>query len=170
LLPLLLTSVSTRQVVLGKWSAVATFALATLSVSIVASAAVLSTAAPSLLVSRGGQLGTWVVLGLIPLSLLGAAISVLVGLVCRTTKEASTALRMLVFAPMVSGMFLVFFPTWADRLWFLPVFGQQALVAIADPATALMRGSILAVLTAVGTIGALMGAASALGRADVLSA
>ena len=170
LLPLLLTSVSTRQVVVGKWSAVATVALAILGVNVVASAAVLSTAAPSVLASRGGQLGIWVVFGLVPLSFFGAAMSVLVALVCRTTKEASTALRLLVFAPMVSGMFLVFFPAWADRLWFVPVFGQQALVALADPATVLIRGSILTVLTAAGTMGALMGAVSALGRADVLSA
>ena len=108
--------------------------------------------------------------GLVPLSFFGAAMSVLVALLCRTTKEASTALRMLVFAPMVSGMFLVFFPAWADRLWFVPVFGQQALVALADPATVLIRGSILAVLTTAGTMGGLMGAVSALGRADVLSA
>jgi sodium transport system permease protein len=170
LLPLLLTSVPTRQIVLGKWSAVATFALTILGVSLVASAAVLSTAAPAVLLSRGGQLGIWIALGLIPLTFFGAAMSVLVALVCRTTKEASTAMRLLVFAPMVSGMFLVFFPTWAERLWFVPLLGQQALVALADPATALVRGSVLAVLTAAGTMGALMGAVSALGRAEVLSA
>ena len=52
---------------------------------------------------------------------------------CRSTKEAHTALRFLVFVPMLVGMFLVFFPRGVGRAWFLlPVVGQQALIGFRE--------------------------------------
>jgi sodium transport system permease protein len=112
LLPLLLNPVPRQDVIVGKWLALTTFALAAVAVNSVAMAAVLAWAAPALLASRAPQLLLWITLGLIPLALLGAALSLLVAVLCRSTKEAHTALRFLVFVPMLVGMFLVFFPAW----------------------------------------------------------
>ena len=115
LLPLLLNPVPRQGVIVGKWLAVTAFALAAVVVNTVALAAVLAWAAPTLLASRAPQLLLWITLGLVPLALLGAALSLLVAVVCRSTKEAHTALRFLVFVPMFVGMFLSFFRHGSGR-------------------------------------------------------
>lgn len=169
LVPLLLNPVSAREVIVGKWIAVAAFAFAALMVNGVALTLVLSSADPSLLARRGLQLMVWVGLGLVPLAALGASTNLFVALLCRTTKEAHTASRILAFAPMLVGMFLVFFPAWADRVWFLiPIVGQQALLSV-DSSVPLVRGVLLALVTALVAVVPLVGTIWVLGRDDVLS-
>jgi sodium transport system permease protein len=169
--PLLLNPVARRDVVLGKWLAVTTFALAAVAFNSLGSGAVLAWAAPALLVSRAPQLLLWITLGLIPLALLGAALSVLVAILCRSTKEAHSALRILALVPMLVGMFLVFFPTSIGQAWFLlPVVGQQALVGLEEPSVPFLRATILALVTLAAAAVALVSAGRALSRDDVLSA
>jgi sodium transport system permease protein len=171
LLPLLLNPVSGRDVILGKWIAVTTFALAAVALNSLGVTAVLWSAAPALLASLGPQLFLWGALGLIPLAALGAAMSLLTASVCRTTKEAHGALTFLVFLPMLIGMFLVFFPAWVSRVWFVfPIVGQQALVGLREPSLPIGRSVILALVTLAAAAVALAGAARVLNRDDIRSA
>ena len=115
LLPLLMHPVGRRDLLLGKWLAVAVFALAGLALNV---------AGFALLLHRTPRAALAV--GLIPLAMLAAALEVLVSTACRGVKEAHTYLSLLVFAPMGLGMFMVFSPV-AGRWWwkYLPVAGQQ---------------------------------------------
>jgi len=95
----------------------------------------------------------------------------LVAVLCRSSKEAHTALRFLVFVPMLVSMFLVFFPTWVGKAWFLmPIVGQQALIGLRESSVPVARGVILAMVTLVAAVLALVGAGRALNRDDVLIA
>jgi sodium transport system permease protein len=170
LLPLLLNPVPRQDVIVGKWLAVTAFALAAVVVNSVALAAVLAWAAPALLASRAPQLLLWITVGLVPLALLGAALSLLVAVACRSTKEAHTALRFLVFVPMFVGMFLVFFPAWVGQVWFLlPIVGQQALIGVREPSVPVVRSLILALVTLAAAVVALVSAGRVLNRNDILS-
>jgi sodium transport system permease protein len=171
LLPLLLAPIPRPDVIIGKWLAVASFALAAVAINSTGLASVLGWAAPDLLASRTSQLVLWIVLGLVPLALLGAASSLLVASLCRSTKEAHTALRFLVFVPMLVGMFLVFFPARMSRVWFLlPVVGQQALIGMKGPSFPVAHAVVLALVTLAATGVAVLAAARVLNRDDILSA
>ena len=112
----------------------------------------------------------WIVFGLIPLALLGAATNLLVAILCRTMKDANTASKMLVFMPMLVGMFLVFFPAWVGRAWFLlPIVGQQALVGLTEASVPVVRAVVLALATVSAAALALLVATRMLRRDDVLS-
>jgi sodium transport system permease protein len=170
LTPLLLNPVSAREVIVGKWLAVTAFALVAVIVNSVGLMLVLSSADPAILTRRGLQLMVWIGLGLIPLAALGASTNLLVAILCRTTKEAHTASTILVFVPMLVGMFLVFFPGWVDRVWFLlPIVGQQALVGLRASSVPLVPGVLLALVTASAALLPLLGASYFLRRDDVLS-
>ena len=86
LCPLLLNPVPRRDVIIGKWLAVTAFALAAVAFNSLGLAAVLAWTAPAVLASRAPQLLLWMTLGLVPLALLGAALSLLVAVLCRSTK------------------------------------------------------------------------------------
>lgn len=125
LLPLLMNPVRRREIVLGKWLAVAAFACAGL---------VLNLAGFAVVLARNGMaapVGWWrivpaVAAGLLPLALLAASLQLLISTVCRAAKEAQTYLSMLVFLPMGMGMFQVFAPGSGHGWYaFLPVLGQQ---------------------------------------------
>jgi sodium transport system permease protein len=159
LVPLLLNPVSGSEIVIGKWIAVVAFALASLALNGLGTILVLALASPSVLIWRGPQLALWMTLGLVPLALLGAAVNLLVAVMCRTTKEAHGALRFLAFVPMLIGMFLVFFPTGSSRLWMvLPIVGQQALIGAAPHIVPIGESLVLAVLTLASAVPALWGA------------
>ena len=124
LLPLLMNPVRRRDIVLGKWLAVVLFSLGGLLVNLAGFAIVLAgagmrvpTGAPRLLLA--------VAAGILPLSLLAAALQLLISTICRAAKEAQTYLSMLVFLPMGAGMSQVFFPAARGWFAFLPVMGQQ---------------------------------------------
>jgi sodium transport system permease protein len=72
-----------------------------------------------------------------PLALLAASLQLLIATLCRSLKEAQTYLSMIVFAPMLIGMFLVFYrgvPEWFNLL---PIAGQQLQLEL------LMKGGSL---------------------------
>jgi sodium transport system permease protein len=171
LLPLLLNPVERSAVVAGKWLAVTAFAIAVLALNCVATIAVLAWAAPGVLAARLPLVLMWMAVGLVPLAALGAALSILVAVTCRTTKEAQNGLKAVTFLPMIVGMFLVFFPSWAGRIWFLlPIVGQQALIGIPEGPVPVARAAVLAAVTLAAALPLLAAAARVLSRDDILSA
>lgn len=170
LLPLLLNPVRRSALITGKWLAVTAFALAVLALNCLATVAVLLWAAPAVFASRAPLIVIWIGLGLVPLAALGAALSIFVAVRCRTTKEAHTALRFVTFMPMVVGMFLVFFPAWTGRIWFLlPVVGQQALIGVPEGSIPVARAALLAAVTLAAAVPVLFAATRVLSRDDILS-
>jgi sodium transport system permease protein len=119
LVPLLANSVSRSEIILGKWIAVAAFCLAGAVICVLGFTIV---HAPAGLASFSVILFT----GLLPLSFLAAALEVSLSALCRSLKEAHTYLSMLVFVPMLVGMFDVFFAQGSVR-WhsMLPIAGHQ---------------------------------------------
>ena len=91
----------------------------------------------------------WVVCGLVPLALLGAALHILTGTASRTLKDAQARLSIVTLVPMMTGMFLVFFPDTIGRWWFaMPVIGQQALFGeLRGHTVSLLQAGMLALLT-----------------------
>ena len=171
LLPLLLNPVERSAVVAGKWMAVTVFALAVLTLNCFATIAVLGWAAPAVLTARLPLILIWMALGLVPLAALGAAVSILVAVLCRTTKEAQNALKAVTFAPMIVGMFLVFFPSWAGRIWFLlPVVGQQALIGMPEGQVPIGWAALLAAVTLAAAVPLLAAATRVLSRDDIVTA
>ena len=159
LVPLLLNPVSGGEVVIGKWIAVAAFALASVVLNCLGTILILTLTSPSVLVWRGQQLILWMMLGLAPLALLGAAVNLLVAVICRTTKEAHGALRFLAFVPMMIGMFLVFFPIGSSPIWLMvPIVGQQALIGGAPHIVPIAESLVLAVRTGAAAVPARWGA------------
>lgn len=116
LLPLLLNPLRRRDIMIGKWLAVSLFSAAGVIINLAGFAIVLHAPRPMLLAAAA----------VLPLALLAAALQLLISTECRAAKEAHTYLSMLVFLPMIAGMFQVFHPL-APRAWenFLPVLGQQ---------------------------------------------
>lgn len=125
LLPLLMNSVTRRDIVLGKWLAVTVFSTAALMINLVAFPFVLSRAHVPIRNAMADSIPILAV-SIIPLASLAAALELCISTACRTVKEAHTYLSMLVFLPMGLGMFLVFFPKLA-RGWrhLVPIVGQQ---------------------------------------------
>jgi sodium transport system permease protein len=130
LLPLLMNPISRRDLTTGKWLAIAAFTAA------------------GLILTLSGFLVTWAIAGMplpanwaylvlalcagfLPLTLLSAALELLISTACRTAKEAQTYLSLLVFLPMLLGMGLVFFPHATQPwLYFFPVTGQQLVLQL----------------------------------------
>lgn len=116
LLPLLLNPIARRDIVVGKWLAVSLFSAAGVVVNLLGFAVVLHAPRPMLAAAAT----------VLPLALLAAALQLLISTECRAVKEAQNYLSMLIFLPMLAGMFQVFHPP-AARVWLtvLPVLGQQ---------------------------------------------
>jgi hypothetical protein len=107
----------------------------------------------------------------VPLAFLGAALNLLVAVLCRTTKEAHTALRYLAFAPMMVGMFLVFFPGAVSRMWFvLPIAGQQAFIGLRPQPVPVAQAATLALITLAAAVPVLAVAARVLSRDEIVAA
>jgi sodium transport system permease protein len=119
LLPLLMNPILRRDVVLGKWLAISLFAIAGVVINLLGFALV-GVFSLNLLIA--------VTLALIPLVLFAAAAELLISTWSRNIKEAHTYLSLVIFLPMVIGMFLVFFPHMASTWFWLPVAGQQLLI------------------------------------------
>lgn len=171
LVPLLLTPIASRDIVLGKWMATCAFALGALAINIAGVAIVMALRAPGTLRVSAVDLGWWVLLGLAPLACFAAALELFASAACRTTKEANTWLTFVVFVPMLVGMFLAFYPVPANGWLMLPVVGQQLLVerALHGEPVAVLYGIVLAFVTATMAIPVLAGAARVLSRDDVLA-
>jgi sodium transport system permease protein len=171
LVPLLLTPITTRHLVLGKWLATCAFALGALAVNIAGVVAVIALRAPGSFAANVLPLAPWVFLGLAPLACFAAAFLLLTSAACRTTKEATNWLTLVVFVPMMAAMFLVFYPVSANGWLAVPIVGQQliALRVLGGAPAPLFHGLLLAFVTAAATIPALAGVAMVLNRDQVLA-
>jgi sodium transport system permease protein len=150
LVPLLLNPVPSLHLIAGKWIAVATFAVAGLMMNLAGFTMVLEWSGVEPPVGTTGPLLLSIVCGLIPVALLGASLHVLTGAASRNSKDAHARVSMVALVPMMTGLFLVFFPNTIGRWWFaIPVIGQQALIgdALRGHAVSLLQAGTLAVLT-----------------------
>jgi hypothetical protein len=80
---------------------------------------------------------------------------------------------MVVFIPMVVGLFLVFFPDRLGDWWYvMPIVGQQALISrgVQGQPVSRLSGTVLAVVTALAAVSALASAVRVLERDDILAA
>jgi sodium transport system permease protein len=171
LVPLLLTPITSRDLVVGKWLATSAFALGALAINITGVVVVMTLRTSSASAADIWPLASWVILGLAPLACFAAALLVLSSAACRTTKEATNWLTFVVFVPMLVGMFLVFYRVSGNGWLALPVIGQQLIVlrALGDTPTPLVYGVSLALMTAAATIPTLAAAAKVLSRDQVLA-
>jgi sodium transport system permease protein len=170
LVPLLLNPVPSLHLIVGKWIAVAAFAVAGLAVTLIAFTAVFEWSGVATPAGTTGPLLLWIVCGLVPVALLGAALHLLTGAASRTLKDAQAKLSIVAMTPMMTGMFLVFFPDTAGRWWFaIPVIGQQALIgeALRGHAVSLLQAVTLAVLTLTATTVVLWTAGRVMNRNDI---
>lgn len=137
LLPLLLNPVLRHDIMIGKWFALAAFSAGGLILNLLGFGIVFSTAGIRLKGDAAALLLA-LALGILPLSLLASAIQLVISTLCRSVKEAQNYLSMIVFAPMLLGMFLVF-NAGVPAHWFrvVPVVGQQLQLEI------LMKGGEL---------------------------
>ena len=168
LVPLLLNPVSSLDLVIGKWLATSVFGLGSVALNLAGFVAVLSWSAFGPLHASAASLAIWVVLGLAPLALLGSAVQLAVAANSRSAKEAHSWLSMLVFLPMLIGMFIVFFPGWMGDWWMItPIVGQQLLIARGlDGSPSLLPAVVLATATLVAAVPALLAARGVLNRYD----
>ena len=110
LVPLLLNPILPLHLVAGKWIAVAAFGVAGLVLNLVGFTAVFEWSRITPPNGTTWPFVLWVVCGLVPLALLGAALHILTGTASRTLKDAQARLSIVTLVPMMTGMFLVFFP------------------------------------------------------------
>jgi len=173
LVPLLLNPVSRMRLIVGKWIAVAVFALAGLALNLMAFTAIFEWRGVDPPTQLRLVFLLWIVAGLVPLTLFGAALDLLTGATSRTTKDGHTRLSLVMLVPMMVGMFLVFFPSWISRWWFaVPVVGQQALIGtgLRGETVPLWQAGTLALLTTATAFAALWAAARALTRDEIVVA
>jgi sodium transport system permease protein len=176
LVALLVNPVRRADVVVGKWMAISAFGLAGVALNLAAFGAVLSGMPGALpAVSTAAHVALWLglALALAPLALLAAAVELLISAVCRTTKEAHTYLSLLVFVPMMMGLFQVFFPAWSSA-WqqVVPILGHQMRLVRGLTGAAGSVPDALALVTAtlLLTIVALAGTSALLRRDNVVLA
>jgi sodium transport system permease protein len=172
LVPLLLNPVSRHDVVVGKWIGVSAFALAGLALTLGAFTMVFESGGIDTRPQLAGVMLLWIVCGLVPLALFGAALDLLTGATSRSVKDAQAKLSMLTFAPMIVGMFLIFFPDWIGKWWFVvPVVGQQALIGagLRGETVSLVQAGVLAILTLAATAVALLAASRLMSRDEFVA-
>jgi sodium transport system permease protein len=167
LVPLLLNPIPSRELVAGKWIAVAAFAVAGLALNLAGFTAVFEWSHVNPPSGTTAPFALWVVCGLLPVALLGAALHILTGTASRTLKDAQARLSIVTLVPMMTGMFLVFFPDTIGRWWFaIPVIGQQALVgeALRGHTVSVMQSAVLALVTLAATVGVVLTAGRVMSR------
>jgi sodium transport system permease protein len=157
LLPLLMNPLLRRDVIIGKWLAISLFAVAGVIINLSGFAVV---------VAFPFHLLIAVTLALIPLVLFAAAVELLISTWSRNIKEAHTYLSLVIFLPMVIGMFLVFFPHMASTWLWLPVAGQQLLIDLLTKGApvSLVSSLALSLVTAASAVLILLAAAKLLHR------
>lgn len=172
LLPLLINPVNRFEVAAGKWLAISVFGVAGVILNLLGFALALATSNTPL--SVGGTstlLISAVLFGLIPLALLAAALELLVSTFCRSIKEAHTYLSLLIFVPMILGMFLAFFPQVSRGAWFLvPGVGQHLLLELSTrgEAASVIWPAGLGLITLATTVIALLGTTSRLRQDEII--
>jgi sodium transport system permease protein len=157
LLPLLMNPILRRDVIIGKWLAISLFAVAGVVINL-SGFAIVAASSFHLLIAFA--------FALIPLVLFAAAIELLISTWSRNIKEAHTYLSLIIFLPMVIGMFLVFFPHMASAWFWLPVAGQQLLIDLLTKGApvSIFSSLGLAIITAACAAGTLLVAAKLLHR------
>jgi hypothetical protein len=73
---------------------------------------------------------------------------------------------------MIVGMFLIFFPDWIGKWWFVvPVVGQQALIGagLRGETVSLVQAGVLAILTLAATAVALLAASRLMSRDEFVA-
>ena len=173
LVPLLLNPIPSLHLMAGKWIAVAVFAIGGLAVNLAAFTAVFEWSGIEAPAGTTGPLLLWIVCGLAPVALLGAALHLLTGAASRTLKDAQARLSIVTLVPMMTGMFLVFFPGTIQQWWFaIPMIGPQALIgeALRGHAVSLLQAVTLALLTLVATSALLLAAGRVMSRNEITAA
>ena len=171
--PLLLNPIPSLHLIAGKWMAVACFAVAGLALNLAAFTAVFEWSGIGAPAGTTGSLLLWIICGLVPVALLGAALHLLTGAASRTLKDAQARLSIVALVPMMTGMFLVFFPDIIGRWWFaVPVIGQQALIgeALRGHGVSLLQAGTLALLTLAATTALLLAAGRVMSRSEIAAA
>jgi sodium transport system permease protein len=167
LVPLLLNPTPPLHLIAGKWIAVGVFAIAGLALNLASFTAVFEWSG---IAPRGNLLAPlllWIAFGLIPVALLGAALHLLTGAASRTLKDGQARLSIVALAPMMTSMFLVFFPGTISNWWIaIPVIGQQALIteALRGHAVSLLQAGLLAIVTLAATAAVVLMASRVIGR------
>jgi sodium transport system permease protein len=130
---LLMNPVSRLGLVTGKWAATTVVALATVTATLAVSHVVLKHPRVQMIdlpvgLSIDDVLQMWLLLA--PLTLLAAAVQILVALRARTFKEAQTQLSLMMFLPMIPG-FMFAFGSLQPAPWMarVPMIGQHVMVA-----------------------------------------
>ena len=164
---LLMNPVPRLALAAGKWAATTIVALATITVTLAVSHAILRhpriqaiDLPVGLSLTDAAQM--WLLLA--PLALLVTAVQLLIALQARTYKEAQTQLSLLMFVPMIPG-FLFAFGSLQSAPWMVqvPVLGQHLMI------TGMVRGTAPdAAAAAVLTIATLAPAGAALWAAAAL--
>ncbi len=170
LLLLLLNPISRRDIAIGKWLAVSAFSIAGLLLNVFGFA-VTWTVARMPAPTNWPYLLTALTAGLLPLTLLSAALELLISTNCRTTKEAQTLLSLAVFVPMLLGMAMVFYPRAMPAwLYLLPVAGQQLqlLLSLRGGSANFLQPLILGWTTLAAAVAIVVAAANRLKRDDVV--
>jgi ABC-type Na+ efflux pump permease subunit len=123
---LIVSAVSRRHVIVGKWIAASVFAAGGLVVNLLAFEAVFAMSA----VPSGMRSFLVIAPALLALACLVAALELAVSTLCRSTKEANTYLSILMFSAMGLAMWLAFRSAQSDPAWFrfLPLVGHQHLL------------------------------------------
>jgi len=173
LVPLLLNPISSLHLIIGKWIAVAVFAVAGLVITLAGFTAVFEWSDIEAPAGTTGPMLMWIICGLVPVALLGAALHLLTGAASRTMKDAQARLSIISLVPMMTGMFLVFFPGTIGRWWFaIPVIGPQAQIgeALRGHGVSLVQAVTLAVLTLGTTAVVLLVAGRVMSRTEITAA
>ena len=139
--PLLLSPVRRSFLVVGKWIATIVFGAFGVLLTLVVAALVLKQVPFEVLGLRlllGVQEVLHIFVCFLPLVLLAGAMQLFLSSFAKSFKEAQTYLSLVLFLPMVPGMYLMFKPTNPD-LWMaaIPALGQQVY------AGSILRGSSL---------------------------
>ncbi len=131
--PLLITPIDRRALVMGKWLTTVTFSAVNVMLTLAGALFALSrvpTHELGLTLSLAPADIGGILLAVLPLSVFVGSAQLLVSSFARTIKEAQTYLSLLVFAPMVPGMFTILSPL-KTKLWMtaVPMLGQQQLLS-----------------------------------------
>ncbi len=165
---LLLHPVSRTALATGKWLAATVVNLAAVALTVgvswwVLRSDLLDELGVDLAFGAGRSLGLAVLL--LPVTLLAPALQLLIGLFCRSYKEAQTYLSLLLFVPMLPGFFFAF-GTVRESAWMevVPLLGQQLLLSkvlrgesiAAAALTVLAAATLLAAVVCLVTAGRLL--------------
>jgi sodium transport system permease protein len=158
LLPLIVSTSSRSQVIVGKWMAATMFGMLGLVTNLLGFVGVFW------IYSSPPSPRAWlpIVPALLSFALLAGAVETLVSAFCRSSKEANTYLSMLMFLTMGFAMWMAFRPdissSWVNVM---PVAGQQRLLELAfggetpssiHSAVITVQSSLLALATVATTV------------------